>query len=31
MSLHEGHMGSAHDVFLIPEQYHTAVWRGWGM
>lgn len=31
MSLHEGHVGSAHDVSLIPERYHTAVWRGWGM
>lgn len=29
MSLHEGHVRSAHDVFLIPEQYHTAVWRIW--
>lgn len=31
MSLREGHLCSAHDVSLIPERYHTAVWRGWRM
>lgn len=31
ISLHEGHVGSAHDVSLIPEEYLGSVWRGWGM
>lgn len=31
ISLHEGHVGSAHDVSLIPEEYLGAVWRAWGM